>query len=93
MNRKEYIKHYVNVLNCPNLGIHPEKEDYLKNEIKQLADIDNISYPLALSTIRNDFLMQYLETDFDDNDFKKIETASMNLSFLKRLEGKEHKDD
>ena len=33
------------------------------------------------------FFSQYLETDLDDNNFKDIEKATVNLLFLKCLEG------
>ncbi len=90
MKKKEFIEHYNNILNCPSIGKYPEKEDYLKNEIQQLADIDKISYQLALDKIYSVFYRQYLEADPDDNE---IETATVNLLFLRCLEGKEHQDE
>ena len=90
MNRKEFTKHYLNILNCPSIGKYPEKEDYLKNEIQQLADIDKISYSLALDKICDAFFGRYLWTDFDNNNFKDIETATVNLLFLRCLEGKDN---
>ena len=101
MTKKEFTKHYNNILNCPSIGKYPaEKEGYLKNEIQQLADIDKISYQLALDKMYGIFLSQYLEfshryvwTDLDDSNFKDIKKVIINLLFLKRLEGKEHKDE
>ena len=100
MTKKELIKHYNNILHCPDLEKYPEKEDYLKKEIQQLADIDKISYPLALDRIHDVFFSQYLEfsrqylkNDLDDNNFKDIKKAIINLLFLKRLEGKEHENE
>ena len=55
MTKKELIKHYNNILHCPDLEKYPEKEDYLKKEIQQLADIDKISYQLALAKIHDVF--------------------------------------
>ena len=94
MTNKEFTKHYLNILNCPYtsfwiFGKYSEKEDYLKNEIQQLADIDKISYPLALEKIYSVFFNQYLDTDLDDSNFKKIENATINLSFLRHFEGLE----
>ena len=100
MTKKELIKHYDNILHCPDLEKHPEKEDYLKKEIQQLADIDKISYQLALAKIHDVFFGRYLEfshrylwTDLDDNNFKDIKKVIINLLFLKRLEGKEHENE
>ena len=56
MKKKEFIEHYINIFNFPDIGKHPEKEDYLKNEIQQLADIDKISYQLALDKMYGIFL-------------------------------------
>lgn len=83
MTKKEFNKHYNNILHCPDLEKYPEKEDYLKNEIQQLADIDKISYQLALDRIHDVFLW----TDPNDNNFRELEIAINNLLFLKRLEG------
>ena len=55
MTKKELIKHYNNILHCPDLEKYPEKEDYLKKEIQQLADIDKISYQSALAKIHDVF--------------------------------------
>ena len=89
MKKKEFIKHYINIFNFPDIGKYPAKQYDLHDEIQRLADIDKIPYPLYLDKICDAFSMQYVETDFDDNDFKKIETASINLSFLRYLEGLE----
>ena len=103
MNRKEftehYIEHYINILHCPSIGKYPEKEDYLKNEIQQLADIDKISYPLALDKIYSVFFRQCqcLDAGPDSNNLGEIERdikkAIINLLSLKRLEGKDNKDE
>ena len=87
MKKKEFIEHYINIFNFPDIGKHPEKEDYLKDEIQKLADIDKISYSLALDKTYDVFFSQYLETDLDDNNFKDIKKATVNLLFLKCLEG------
>lgn len=87
MTIKEITNHYTNILNCPDLGIHPERTDDLKNEIKQLADIDHISYQLALEKNYSFFLAQYLNIDPDDDNVKKIETATINLLDLCSIEG------
>ena len=87
MTIKEFTKHYNNILKFPKLGIYPEKEDCLKSEIQRLADIDKISYPLALDKIYSIFLSQYLEADPDDSNFRDIQKATVNLLFLKELEG------
>ena len=85
MNRKEFAKHYNNILNFPSIVKYPEKEDYLKNKIQQIADIDKIPYSLALDKIYSVFFSQYLETDLDDNNSREIKTATTNLLFLKSL--------
>ena len=87
MTIKEITNHYTNILNCPDLGIHPERTDDLKNEIKQLADIDHISYQLALEKNYSFFLAQYLNIDPDDDNLKKLDTSIKNLSLLRHLEG------
>ena len=87
MKKKEFIEHYNNILNCPYIGKYPEKEDYLKNEIQQLADIDKISYQLALDKMYGIFLSQYFDqyfdADHDDNNFREIQKATLNLIVLK----------
>ena len=101
MTRKEFIEHYNNILNFPDLGIYSKKADGLKDdiqkladglkdEIQKLADIDKISYPLALDKIYSVFFSQYLETDPDDSNFKDIEKATNNLLFLSVMEGLDH---
>ena len=40
-----------------------------------------------------EFSRQYLKNDLDDNNFKDIKKAIINLLFLKRLEGKEHENE
>ena len=89
MPRKEFTKHYNNILNCPSIGKYLEKEDYLKDEIQRLADIDKIPYRVALDRIYNVFLW----TDPNDSNFRELEIAMNNLVFLRCLEGKEHKDE
>lgn len=86
MTKKEFTKHYINILNFPSLGIYPEKRYELADEIQRLADIDKIPYRVALSTICDAFFSQYLWTDPDDSNFKEIEKATCNLSFLRYLE-------
>lgn len=87
MNKKEFIEHYNNILHCPDIVKHPEKEDYLKNEIQQLADIDKISYLLALDKMYGIFLSQYFDQYFDanhdDNNFRETQKATLNLIVLK----------
>lgn len=89
MKKKEFIEHYNNILNLPDIRKHPEKEDGLKDEIQKLADIDKISYPLALDKIYNVFFTKYLWTDPDDSNFRDIEKAIINLSLLRHLKGYE----
>ena len=86
MKKKEFIEHYNNILNCP-IEKYPENLDYLKNEVQQLADIDKISYPSALDKIYSVFFNQYFDADPDDNNFREIKTATVNLSFLRLFEG------
>ena len=87
MNRKEFTKHYINIFNFPDIGKHPEKEDYLKDEIQKLADIDKTSYPLALDKIYDVFFSQYFDqyfdADHDDNNFREVQKATLNLIVLK----------
>lgn len=71
MTKKEFIKHYSSILNFPNLEIHPERTDDLKDEIQRLADIYKIPYRVAIEKIGSAFLRQSLETDPDDNNFGK----------------------
>lgn len=87
MKKKELIKHYNIILNFPSLEIHPERKNELKAEIQRLADIDKISYQLALVKVSDNFFNQYEETGPDDEHLKKIETATENLFFLKKMEG------
>ena len=88
MTNKEFTKHYLNILNFPDLGIYPERRYDLHDEIQRLADIDKISYHFALNKICSIFSRQYdLETEHDDINYKKIETASTNLFFLRAMEG------
>ena len=87
MTKKEFTKHYNNILNFPSLGKYPEERYDLHDEIQRLADIDKISYPLYLNKICWEFDRKYLETDPADNNSKKIETASTNLFFLRSMEG------
>ena len=90
MNKKEFTKHYINILHCPDLEKYPERTYDLKDEIQRLADIDKISYSLALSKICDAFLSQYLhdlDADPDGSNFRQIETATNNLVFLRCSEG------
>ena len=87
MNKKALKKHYNNILNFPDLAIHPERTDDLKNEIQRVADIDNIPYRIAVDIMCDDFVRQDLEADPDDDNSKKIDTATTNLRFLRHLEG------
>ena len=90
--KKEKDTIYNNILNFPAIVKYPERKDDLKNKIKQLADMDHISYQVALEQIWSAFLTQYLETlgnletNPNDNNFRKIETATNNLFLLKDME-------
>lgn len=86
MTKKEFIKHYNNIMNFPDIGIHPEKRYELANEIQRLADIDKIPYRIALHKICDAFFSQYLWIGVDDSNLKEIEKAICNLSFLRYLE-------
>lgn len=87
MTRKEFIEHYNNILNFPDLRIHQERMYDLHDEIQRLADIDKISYPSALDKIFSVCFRQYLEADRDSNYFRDTQKATINLSFLIYLEG------
>ena len=90
MNKKTLKKHYNKILNFPDLTMHPERTDDLKAKIKQLAYIDHISYQLALVKIYSVFLIRSSRThrtNPDDDNVKKIETATINLLDLCSIEG------
>ena len=87
MNKKEFTKHYINILHCPDLEKYPERTYDLKDEIQQLSDIDKIPYRVALNKIYSVCFRQYSEADPDSNYFRDTQKATINLSFLIYLEG------
>ena len=75
MTRKEFKKHYINILHCPDVEKCQEKEDYLKNEIQQLAD--TIDYRLkALKKLLKDKDRAKKEQDLIEDISSKIKKLS-----------------
>lgn len=84
MTEKEFVKHYLKILNSSSIEDVEQREKTIRTEIQALADIDGISFQEAFNKIEDIFTDQY----FKEKDEKvaahlrKVTTSLMMMQML-----------
>ena len=84
MTEKEFVKHYLKILNSSSIEDIEQREKTIRTEIQSLADIDGISFQEAFNKIEDIFIDQY----FQEKDEKvaahlgKVTTSLMMMQML-----------
>ena len=66
MTEKEFVKHYLKILNSSSIEDVEQREKTIRTEIQALADIDGISFQEAFNKIEDIFTDQYFK-EKDEN--------------------------
>lgn len=91
MNEEEFEKIYTNILNNQKETDLDKRQDYIVEQVKQLAKLGNISFDKALERTYNMFLTQYFEEE-DKKTEKVLHGIAADLQMIQLLNKERSKD-
>lgn len=84
MTEKEFVKHYLKILNSSSIEDIEQREKTIRTEIQSLADIDGISFQEAFNKIEDIFIDQYFQ-EKDEKVAEQLQNAASSLMMMEVL--------